>query len=806
MVTDRERDYMYQIYAVDPRMRVNVGIRRRLAPLMENDRRRIELISCMLMTMPGSPILYYGDEIGMGDNIFLGDRNGVRTPMQWTSDRNAGFSRADPQRLFLPPVMDPVYGYQAVNVEAQARNPTSLLNWTTRLIQMRKNHRAFGRGTLSFLEPGNRKVLAYLREHQDETILCVANLARHPQAAELDLARFKGRVPVELFGNVSFPPVGQLPYMLTLPGHGFYVFKLATDAAMPEWHEEKLATKELPVLVLLEGLRTFEEDDAATAKDARRLIASRTRAQLERQVLLPYIQDKRWFAAKGNPVARVEIEDDDEWTTAEGSWLLAFLHVQFDDAPLQVYFLPLAVAWEERGFDPVNTFGASTLARVRQKEKMGILFEAFADPKFVRALILAMGDPREIEFGTGKLRFSATSAYTARPATSAEDIRHPSLDQSNTGIIIGNQLYLKGYRRVQAGVNPEWEVGRFLTEVSPFPNIAPVLGTVEYVHDDGTVMALALLQQYVENQGSAWSLTQDYLQRVTQRLITPVDAVGQEQTVEELHSFYVAGAERLGTRVGEMHMAFAKPVDDPAFAPEPASNADLTDWVQRVVEDTRATLDALRGHIDSMKDAQRAVAEQLLASRDALLGRLKNALFDEPQFVKTRYHGDLHLGQVLLAGQDFLIVDFEGEPARPLEERRAKHSPLRDVAGMLRSIDYAAAVALDHDEINQPPEKRAAMAAAVRGWQTESTKAFMSGYAKATADLPSVPRDPLQWQRLLDLFLIEKALYELRYEMSARPDWVSVPMRGLLGLLAAARESAPEIERSLLATRKSICT
>ena len=340
MVTDRERDYMYQIYAVDPRMRVNVGIRRRLAPLMENDRRRIELISCLLMTMPGSPILYYGDEIGMGDNIFLGDRNGVRTPMQWTSDRNAGFSRADPQRLYLPPIMDPVYGYQAVNVEAQARNPTSLLNWTTRLIQVRKAYRAFGRGTLGFLEPGNRKVLAYLREYQDESILCVGNLSRNPQAVELDLSRYKGRVPVELFGKVSFPPIGELPYMLTLPGHGFYAFRLSTDAPVPEWHEEKLPTQELPVLVLLEGLRTFF-DDASTAKSVRQMIASRTREQLQRQVLLPHLMNRRWFAAKGERITRLEIIDEGEWTTSDGSWLLTFLEVQIADAPSQLYFLPL---------------------------------------------------------------------------------------------------------------------------------------------------------------------------------------------------------------------------------------------------------------------------------------------------------------------------------------------------------------------------------------------------------------------------------------------------------------------------------
>jgi maltose alpha-D-glucosyltransferase/alpha-amylase len=783
MVTDRERDYMYQIYAVDPRMRVNVGIRRRLAPLMENDRRRIELISCLLMTMPGSPILYYGDEIGMGDNIFLGDRNGVRTPMQWNSERNAGFSRADPQRLYLPPIMDPVYGYQAVNVEAQARNPTSLLNWTTRLIQIRKSYRAFGRGTLAFLEPGNRKILAYLREYQDDSILCVANLSRNPQAVELDMSRYKGRVPVELFGKVSFPPVGELPYMLTLPGHGFYAFRLSADAPVPEWHEEKLPSQELPVLVLLEGLRTFF-DDVSTAKSVRQMIASRTREQLERQVLVPHLLKRRWFAAKGERITRIEIIDEGEWTTPEGGWLLTFLEVKIADAPSQLYFLPLGAAWEERGSDPLHQYGPWTLARVRQKEKMGILYDAFGDARFCRALARAMGEPNEMRFADGRLRFGCSSAYAQLADGINEEVKHPSLEQSNTGVMFGTKLYLKGYRRLQTGINPEVEVGRFLTEVSPFPNIAPVLGWVEYVRPDGELMALALLQQYVENQGSAWSLTHDYLQRLTQRLFTPVEAATENAQHEvEQHGFFLAGAQRLGQRIGEMHRAFAKPTDDLAFAPEPVSAEETAQWVQRIYRDAGATLDLLSQQLDRLREPQRRTAEELLARGATLLERLQRTTLKTPDFVKTRYHGDLHLGQVLLTGQDFLIVDFEGEPARPLSERRAKGSPLRDVAGMIRSIDYAAALGLeDNDE--QPAEKRAAIEKAIHTWQAECTQAFLAGYRAASAELPSLPHDPQMWQQLLELFLIEKALYELRYEINMRPDWVGVPLRGLLALVS----------------------
>jgi maltose alpha-D-glucosyltransferase/alpha-amylase len=226
MVTDAERDYMYFEYAKDPRMRINLGIRRRLAPLLDNGRRQFEMMNSLLLSMPGTPVIYYGDEIGMGDNIYLGDRNGVRTPMQWSPDRNAGFSRADWARLYSPVIMDPVYGYQAVNVEAQNRLPTSLLNWTRRMIAVRKRYRAFGRGSIRFLHPENTKVLAYLREYDDEILLCVVNLSRFAQFAELEMNEFDGMTPVELIGETRFPDIGTLPYLLTLGPHSFFWFRL----------------------------------------------------------------------------------------------------------------------------------------------------------------------------------------------------------------------------------------------------------------------------------------------------------------------------------------------------------------------------------------------------------------------------------------------------------------------------------------------------------------------------------------------------------------------------------------------------
>ena len=318
MVTSKERDYMYNMYAADKRARINLGIRRRLATLLENDMARIKLMNSMLLSMPGSPILYYGDEIGMGDNIYAGDRDGVRTPMQWRAERNAGFSNAQPQRLYLQPIMDAIYGYEAVNVEAQTASPSSLLNWTRRMLATRKGFTAFGRGTLTFLQPGNRKILAYLREHDDETVLCVANLARSAQPVALDLSRFKGRVPIELMGHTPFPTIGEVPYLLTLDGHGFLWFRLAVAEAVPTAREEPVRRDELPVLILFDGWSSLFSD---LVVPWRIKLSETVRRQFEQEVLPPFIAGRRWYADKGRRCAqsRSRITSNGTPTTARGS-------------------------------------------------------------------------------------------------------------------------------------------------------------------------------------------------------------------------------------------------------------------------------------------------------------------------------------------------------------------------------------------------------------------------------------------------------------------------------------------------------
>jgi maltose alpha-D-glucosyltransferase/alpha-amylase len=774
MVTDQERDYMYQTYAADPRMRINVGIRRRLAPLLDNDEDKIRLMNSLLLSMPGSPILYYGDELRMGDNIYLGDRNGVRTPMQWSPDRNAGFPRADPQRLYFPPIMDPVYGYQAVNVEAQERAAASQLNWMKRIIEVRKAHKVFGRGGLTFLHPGNRKILAYVREDDHEAVLCVANLSHSAQPVELDLSRFQGRVPLELIGRTPFPPIGELPYLLTLPSHGFHWFHLAQDVDAPVWHEERPALQKLPVVVMPEGWLTLQPAGAQ-----RRDPAVRAVWRMERQVLPAFLPTRRWFAAKGTAVRSVVLGERQEWD----GWLLCLPRVDLGDGSSQDYFLPLGVVWDVEQPPRLASAGAAALAKVRRHSATGVLCDAFSDERFVRALVRAIGAGGEAPLGTGCLRFSPTAAY---PQLTAEDaftgpVRLPP-EGSNTGAILGDRLFLKGYRRVRPGINPEAEMGRFLTEVSPYSQVVPLAGTLEYRDADGSSTTLALLQAFVGNQGDLWGHTLNHLTRLCE---THGARAPEEWELDAAQVAYQGLVATLGQRTAELHRALAQAGGGPAFDPEPIRAMDLADWRMRIQEEAEQTLDRLSDRLTDLPDWVREEAGRLLEQRMGLRARIGELTPEGMDAVKTRYHGDYHLGQVLVTMNDVVIIDFEGEPARTLAERRMKHSPLVDVAGMVRSFDYAGYAALDRSACQRPGE-RPVLATMTAGWAREMTGVFLDAYREAAEGSPSYPSSDAQANALIDLFTLEKALYEVRYELASRPEWVAIPVRGLLALLGEA--------------------
>ncbi|MCB9958816.1 MAG: maltose alpha-D-glucosyltransferase [Rhodospirillaceae bacterium] len=766
MVTDRERDYLWNFYAAETRARINLGIRRRLAPLMENDRRKIELMNSLLFSMPGTPIVYYGDEIGMGDNIFLGDRDGVRTPMQWSPDRNGGFSRADPATVYLPPVMSTIYGFDAVNVEAQQRAPSSLLNWMKRIVAVRQQHLAFGRGTLTFLYPGNRKILAYLREYEDDIVLCVANLSRQPQAVELDLSRFKGRVPVEMIGRSPFPPIGDLTYLLTLPAYGFYWFVLAEDTAMPAWHDPlPEPMPDLITLVLAEGWASVSRGKGLK--------------ELTRDVLPPFVAIQRWFSAKDQKITSVKLLDAPVLRSDKASWLIALIEVSLGKAEPQRYSLPLAAHWDEAAATTVSPLLPYTLAKIRRGPKLGALTDASVDTGFTLAMLEAIREGREIETDDGRLRFTPGSSLAAVELTDSDEIRRLGVEQSNTSILLGDKMVLKTYRRLEPGIHPEVEIGRFLSETVDFENVAELYGTVEHIDADGTPTAIAILQEFVRNQGDGWRYTMDYLAR---ELDDVVMGVGVEQAPEERYGVYLQRAATLGQRTAELHRALATETGNPAFDPEPLTGKDRKAMRKDVLAQANRALDALAS-VDAGDDVDLAASIAALRGRKDEIAALIDRLASVPvTAAKTRHHGDYHLGQVLVDQADFVIVDFEGEPLRSMEERRGKRTPLRDVAGMVRSLDYAAWAACRQSTEVRPEEAETVRTQAL-AWRDLATSRFLESYAATIGDCVSYPQDPEEQTVLLDLVILEKAFYEIAYEAANRPGWIGIPLAGVTAIL-----------------------
>jgi maltose alpha-D-glucosyltransferase/alpha-amylase len=757
MVTDEERDYMYRVYAGDPRARINLGIRRRLAPLLGNNRRRIELMNGLLFSMPGTPVLYYGDEIGMGDNIYLGDRNGVRTPMQWTGDRNAGFSQANGQALYFPVVTDPEYHYQAVNVQVQQANPQSLLWWMKRLIALRKRHPAFGRGTLEFLSPDNRKVLAFIRRTEDETILVVANLSRFTQPAELDLSAFQGRTPWEMFGRVEFPRIGDHPYFLTIGPHAFYWFTLESPP-VPDIAPAAGApgsSKPLPTIRGVEGWDALIRERGATKLSA---------------VLPGWIRPRRWFRSKARDITATTIRDAISVPVGQNVVSLVLADVAYRDGDPETYAIPLAFATGDEAARIQAESPANVVARIVSSgpgRPDGVISDAFVDAGFSESLLELIGSRRRIRARGGELVGTPTREFRELRGPDARlPVTVSKTEQSNSSAIIGDRLILKLFRRLESGINPDLEVTRFLTE-QHFPHIAAVAGFAVYRTLDGDPTAAAIAQQFIPNEGDVWALMLDRLDDFVDRAAASEEQAPIAQTsvrdllarsheeppdiARRMIEPFLDTAWLLGVRTAELHRALASDPDNPDFAPQAFSVMDQRSLYQSLRNQARQTFQfvgrlAPRLPVDVQSDAR-----DMLGLEGPVETRFRALLGERLTGRRIRVHGDLHAGQILYTGRDVVIIDFEGEPLRPLSERRRRRSALVDVAGMIRSFHYAA-----HGLLLDP----------------------------AAAGSSVMPATEDEFARLLDAFLLEKAIYEVSYELNNRPDWVRIPLRGIRELLA----------------------
>lgn len=781
MVTEEERDYLYKVFAQDHGAKINEGIRRRLAPLLNNDRRKIELLNSLLFSLPGTPVLYYGDEIGMGDNIYLGDRNGVRTPMQWNSDRNAGFSPANPQKLFLPVIRDPLYRYEAINVEIQSRNTSSLLWWMKNIISMRKRLRAFSHGSIDFLDSMNGKVLVFIRAYEGESILVMANLSKFSQAVELDLKAYKGIRPTEIFSQNKFFEIGEEPYKFTIGPYGYYWFLLEEGEAPSEVPKERIISE--------------IEADVAWGAFFEQYTAKR---RFEKKVLPAYLNTCRWFGGKSRHIVAVNISHFPKVEMEGAVAYLLNIQVRYTNGLPETYFLPATfVTNAERVVRFLKNEPQSVICYLKTPETEGILIDAIYDEGFRNELFWLIKTGANLSVRGGQLSFESGKILSDL-RVEQEDIVSEVLraEQSNTSVIYNNQFFFKIYRKLDIDINPDLEVVRYLSERTRFEHSPRYGGGIQFedtVEQSFTI--LGLLQNKIPNQGEAWTMMLEALNRYYEKVLAkveqeapppplaPAQGLTFKNTPERMQrligSVIYERAALLGKRTAEMHIALAQPTTDPDFAPE-----HFTQHYQRSIYAQHRKLAnekfrALRHRLPSLPEHIAEEAQRVLRLEEQIMDSFSEIYARKIEATKIRVHGDYHLGQVLFNGRDFYIIDFEGEPMHSISERRLKRTPFKDVAGMIRSFHYAAygQLALNQNYRKADMPKLEVWA---HQWFHYVSQYFLTAYMETACGQSFLPEDEGAVQLLLRTYILEKAIYEVGYEMNARPEWLRIPIRGVL--------------------------
>ncbi len=773
MVTEEEKDYLFKAYASDSNLKYNVGIRRRLAPLLNNDRRKIELLYTILISLPGTPVMYYGDEIGMGDNVYLGDRFGVRTPMQWNMNQNAGFSTANPQRLYLPIITDPIYRHESVNVATQEENPSSLLWWMKHVLSMRKRLNIFGRGEMKIIESSNSKVLAFARTHEKQRVIVVANLSQFSQATTLSLIEYKDCDITEVFSQNKFMNVGDGDYAITIGPYGYFWFQVDTI----EKKDKSEASGELPLLKTdISWERLFDNYNEVRV--------------LERKILLPFMKKCRWFGGKAKVVSKIGLHLTIPLKVDRDTHFLSIIEVNYVQRLPEFYFLPLTFVPADSLLERVEYTVQSVVCRGEIQGKAGFIMDSSYDKTFRDFLFTSMENELKLKDDKGGVLTFNASMFTKIDISKGVDSKILKADQSNTAIIYNDKYFFKFYRKIEKEINPDLEIVRFLSENTSFQNSPKYAGSVEYLDHENNVIVFGLMQEKVENQGEAWGMSVDSIGRFYERVITKAKtlklpklvnkpAIKFEDAPEVIQEFIGRGfyerVVRLGQRTAEMHMALASDASNPAFAPEKYTanyQRSVYSSLRKLLKDRFAMLQT---HLPKLDPQTKELAKKVLDMEDAILESFSEVYQIKINALKTRVHGDYHLGQVLFTGKDFVIIDFEGEPGFSFSERRLKKNPLKDVAGMMRSFHYAAfgKILLNENYRDRDVEFLESWA---EQWQHYVGRFYLGAYMERIGMGTTLSHED---DVLIRTFLIEKAVYELGYELNGRPDWVSIPLRGI---------------------------
>jgi maltose alpha-D-glucosyltransferase/alpha-amylase len=746
------------------------------------------MINALLFSLPGTPVIYYGDEIAMGDNIYLGDRNGVRTPMQWNADRNAGFSHANPQQLYFPTITDPGYHFEAVNVETQRTNPDSFLSWMKQIIALNRKYKAFGRGNIEFLQPENHKVLVFLRRYQEETILVIANLSHLGQQTQLDLKEFAGYRLINLFGPVEFAPVTDSKYPFTLSPYAFHWFSL---------QPQQVVTAQLRALPAEEVARV-----PTIAKAADELFSKDNLTLLE-TVLQNYIKGRRWFRSKARDIQFAQVKDIIPIHLPEYPAYFVLIQINYVEGEPETYAVPLSVIPAEQLRAIRSEQPQAIVARLQPPDgsNEALLCDAMIDKSFGKFLLQSISKRHRFKGKAGRIVTSSTHALhdALRPGEAVPEPTPLQAEQTNTSIVYGDKLILKLFRQFGEGINPELEIGRFLTEKTDFTNVPPLAGALEYYQPNTRPISLAILQGFVPNEGDAWQYTQNSLESYFQYVLAQPAMAKPPLYKQHLLSLpseipavakeaigsYLVSVQLLGQRTAELHIALASVLDDLDFAAEPFSFVYQTSLYQSMRGQTVRTLQLLREKIPNLPEEVKETARKVCELENPIIQRYRLVQHQNITAVRTRYHGDYHLGQVLYTGKDFVIIDFEGEPSRPSSERRLKRSPLLDVAGMIRSFSYAAYSGLLRQVslAPRPEDELEVLQNWAQYWYTWVSATFLTAYLNGVKEANLLPQEPAQLKILLNAFLLEKAVYEVGYELNNRPNWIHVPLQGVLQLM-----------------------
>ncbi len=791
MVTDEERDYMYRVYARDTKAKINLGIRRRLAPLLSNNRRKIELMNILLFSLPGTPIIYYGDEIGMGDNFYLGDRNGVRTPMQWSPDRNGGFSEAHPHSLYLPVIIDPEYHYETLNVQNQDTSYSSLLWWMRTVISMRKRYKVFSRGSFELIPVDNAKIIAFVRTYEDEDVVVIVNLSRFSQIVHLTMPQFNGFIPEEIFGKSQFQEIHETPYMLTIGPYDYYwllLKKELTEIAMPKGKPAVLSVK-----------NNWES-----------VFSGKALRELEEKIIPSYLLRCRWFGAKARRINKASIQEKMRLESKSHSMLL-ILRIEYSEGSEDRYLLPITFTAKPSHFLNENV-AESIIANVNIDSTEGVIFDGTYDEEVHSALLELISLRKKIRGSSGELTgVPGKKLKSILDSSPSPLISRPlKIEQSNSSILYNESMFLKLYRRLEEGTNPELDILRFIDEKTTYGHIPPFAGALEYNEQTGEKLTIAILQGYVENSGNAWSYFLNVVTRYFESILSKqsekndfiekkiingiVESNIEPDKIKHLvEEFFIEMVALLGKRTAQLHCALSTKTEMEDFDPEPFTQLYQRSLYQSLQGTVHRTFQLLERRLSHIPEQFKQDAIDVLNSESNILEMMRMVIKRKIDATKIRIHGDYHLGQVLFTGKDFIILDFEGEPARPLSERKLKRSPFRDIAGMLRSFHYVAFTPLMINTTFRSKDT-SQLQILIEPWYEHVCNIYLQAYLESAGDADFIPKNKEDINILLNTFLFEKAVYELGYEMNNRPDWVIIPLRGIKSLLRMKKEYVQKSE------------